>query len=158
MMVCVWLRRDSRSFCAASYLNLPKSMSLHTGGFAIGATSTRSRSASTANRNASSMRTMPTCSPAGPTKRTSGTRIRSLIRGSTLMAPPCSCGYLVIQLEGLPSNRRKDSQHERTHPTGHICATDPWHLNAMHRWEPRLLLRDPGRRPKSIEYKSSSHE
>src|SRR5690606_20003159 len=30
-------------------------------------------------------RTMPTCSPLGPTSRTSGTRIRSLMRGSALM-------------------------------------------------------------------------
>jgi hypothetical protein len=35
------------------------------------------------------MRTIPTCSPFGPTSRTSGTRMRSLMRGSTLMAPPC---------------------------------------------------------------------
>src|SRR3954464_2513337 len=34
------------------------------------------------------MATMPTCSPFGPTSRTSGTRIRSLMRGSTLMGPP----------------------------------------------------------------------
>src|SRR5438067_8438232 len=34
------------------------------------------------------MATMPTCSPLGPTSRTSGTRIRSLMRGSTLMRPP----------------------------------------------------------------------
>src|SRR3954471_7908334 len=63
-------------------------MSLATGGRAIGATSTRSRSASWANRSASPMATMPTCSPLGPTRRTSGTRMRSLIRGSVLMAPP----------------------------------------------------------------------
>ncbi|MFI9842690.1 type II toxin-antitoxin system Phd/YefM family antitoxin [Nonomuraea sp. NPDC051941] len=31
---------------------------------------------------------MPTCSPFGPTRRTSGTRIRSLMRGSVLMGPP----------------------------------------------------------------------
>ena len=31
---------------------------------------------------------MPTCSPLGPTSRTSGTRIRSLMRGSALMGPP----------------------------------------------------------------------
>ena len=38
------------------------------------------------------MRTMPTCSPLGPTSRTSGTRIRSLMRGSTLMGPPREYG------------------------------------------------------------------
>jgi len=61
---------------------------LQTGGRAVGATSTRSRSASCASRRASSMRTMPTVSPLGPTSRTSGTRIRSLIRSSVLMGPP----------------------------------------------------------------------
>ena len=54
----------------------------------VGATSTRSRSASWASRSASPMATMPTCSPLGPTSRTSGTRIRSLMRGSALMGPP----------------------------------------------------------------------
>jgi len=57
---------------------------LQTGGRAWGATSTRSRSASAASRSASSTRTIPTCSPLGPTSRTSGTRIRSLMRGSLM--------------------------------------------------------------------------
>jgi len=61
---------------------------LQTGGRAVGATSTRSRSASWASRSASVTLTIPTCSPFGPTSRTSGTRMRSLIRGSTLMWPP----------------------------------------------------------------------
>jgi len=51
----------------------------------MGATSTRSRSASWASLSASLMATIPTCSPFGPTRRTSGTRMRSLIRGSVLM-------------------------------------------------------------------------
>ena len=63
-------------------------MSLQTGGRAIGATSTRSRSASAASSRALPIGTMPTCSPSGPTRRTSGTRIRSLILGSELMGPP----------------------------------------------------------------------
>jgi hypothetical protein len=63
-------------------------MILQTGGLASGATSTRSRSASAATRRASSIRTMPTCSPPGPIKRTSGTRMRSLTRVSVLMGPP----------------------------------------------------------------------
>src|SRR3954467_8601555 len=63
-------------------------MILQTGGLASGATSTRSRSASAATRRASSMRTMPTCSPPGPISRTSGTRMRSLTRVSVLMGPP----------------------------------------------------------------------
>src|SRR5690606_5033731 len=65
-------------------------MSLATGGRASGATSTRSRSASWARRSASSTRTTPTCSPPGPTRRTSGTRMRSLIRGSLMCCSSCS--------------------------------------------------------------------
>lgn len=61
-----------------------------TGGFAFGATSTRSRSASSASLSASPVRTIPTCSPFGPTRRTSGTRMRSLVRASALMWPPRS--------------------------------------------------------------------
>ena len=57
-------------------------------GRAVAATSTRSSSASCASRRASSMRTMPTCSPFGPTRRTSGTRMRSLMRVSVLMRSP----------------------------------------------------------------------
>src|SRR5215217_1714183 len=66
-------------------------MSLATGGRAIGATSTRSSSASRASCKAISIFTIPTCSPAGPTSRTSGTRMRSLIRGSVLICPPYVC-------------------------------------------------------------------
>src|SRR6201999_2340038 len=55
-------------------------MILQTGGLAFGATSTRSRSASAATRSASSMRTMPTCSPPCPMNRTSVTRMRSFTR------------------------------------------------------------------------------
>src|SRR5437588_9050190 len=88
MTVCCWLRRASRALMSLSYLNLPKSMSLHTGGRAIGATSTRSRSTSPASCRARSRGTMPTCSPSGPTSRTSRARICSLTRGSTLMGPP----------------------------------------------------------------------
>jgi len=55
-------------------------MSLHTGGRAIGATSTRSRSTSAASWRARSRGTMPTCSPSGPTSRTSRARICSFTR------------------------------------------------------------------------------
>src|SRR5579859_1053782 len=63
-------------------------MSLATGGREVGAISTRSRSDSWARRSASWIETIPTCWPSGPTRRTSGTRIRSLMRGSALMGPP----------------------------------------------------------------------
>src|SRR6266536_3570576 len=83
-------------------------MSLQTGGRAIGATSTRSRSDSWASRSASSMRTMPTCSPSGPTRRTSGTRIRSLMRGSALMGPPWMVG--VVTAAAVACRRRFDDE------------------------------------------------
>src|SRR5215212_7215495 len=62
-------------------------MSLAAGGRAMGATSTRSSSESWARRSASPIDTTPTCSPSGPTRRTSGTRIRSLMRGSVMASP-----------------------------------------------------------------------
>src|ERR1700712_1823034 len=63
-------------------------MSLQTGGFPSGGVSTRARAASWANFRARSVGTMPTVSPLGPTSRTSGTRILSLMRSSVLMCPP----------------------------------------------------------------------
>src|SRR5262245_37839457 len=91
-------------------------MSLATGGRAVGATSTRSRSASAASRNASSMRTMPTCSPLGPTSRTSGTRIRSLMRGSVLMWPPRD--EIVVAL--LTVRKRLPYRHRVTEAASHL--------------------------------------
>lgn len=89
-------------------------MSLQTGGRAMGAISTRSRSASWARRSASAVGTMPTVSPLGPTRRTSETRIRSLIRSSVLMCPPVvggrvvsSCGRGPEINEGFRSSKRK---------------------------------------------------
>src|SRR5437667_10613367 len=55
----------------------------HTGGWAWGATSTRSRSSACARLSASCVETIPIWDPSGPTKRTCGLRIRSLMRGST---------------------------------------------------------------------------
>ena len=51
-----------------------------TGGLAIGATSTRSRSSSRARRSASGTALIPSWSPSGPMRRTSRARMRSLIR------------------------------------------------------------------------------
>src|SRR6476661_4082869 len=80
-------------------------MSLQTGGRAVGATSTRSRSASCASFSAWSVGTIPTVSPLGPTSRTSGTRIRSLILSSVLMGPPC--GRVVGDLRREPGNTKR---------------------------------------------------
>src|ERR1700752_3739065 len=81
-------------------------MILQTGGLAFGATSTRSRSASAATRSASSMRTMPTCSPPGPIRRTSGTRMRSLTRVSVLMGPPMLSSRSPRHQHSAQSNRK----------------------------------------------------
>ena len=83
-------------------------MILATGGFELGATSTRSRSASCARRMAWSMLTTPICSPAGPTRRTSGTRIRSFVRGSLMRYSFSGCFMLssatVIELPRTMNN------------------------------------------------------
>src|SRR5580765_178209 len=93
-------------------------MSLQTGGRAIGATSTRSRSASAASSRALLIGTMPTCSPSGPTRRTSGTRIRSLILGSELMGPPRS--FCIDPAHSRHANGPGASTHGgRQGPTGH---------------------------------------
>lgn len=66
-------------------------MSLATGGFAFGATSTKSRFASLAKFRATEVAMTPTCSLFGPIRRTWETRISSLMRGSALMmnSNPC---------------------------------------------------------------------
>ena len=71
-----WWRRDNFSFFDVSYLNLPKSMILHTGGAARGLTSTSSSPCSSARRSASWVGMMPTCEPSAPITRTSGTLMR----------------------------------------------------------------------------------
>ena len=83
MTVCFFLASCSRLL--VMYLNFPKSMIRQTGGTAIGATSTRSRSWALARWSASDVFTTPNCSPSGPTSRTSGTWICSLILDSLAM-------------------------------------------------------------------------
>src|SRR5216684_1668890 len=61
-------------------MNLPKFMIRHTGGFAVGAISTKSRAASLAFWSASDIATMPSASPDSPIKRTSFQRICSFTR------------------------------------------------------------------------------
>jgi hypothetical protein len=100
------------------------------------------------------MRTMPTCSPFGPTRRTSGTRIRSLIRGSTLMAPPCvpyrtaeavaSAVYLGAKTTKPPLQRRRRSEYgsldgHRQDPNDHVIV----------RWGSKPRLRRP-RSPRNV--------
>ena len=71
-----WCLREAFSFFDVSYLNLPKSMILQTGGAARGLTSTSSSPCSSARRSASWVGMMPTCAPSAPMTRTSGTRMR----------------------------------------------------------------------------------
>src|SRR5215831_197152 len=61
-------------------MNFPKFMIRQTGGFAVGAISTRSRAASRAFWRASAMGTTPIASPSAPINRTSFQRICSLTR------------------------------------------------------------------------------
>ena len=63
-------------------MNLPKSITRHTGGVALGDTSTTSSSASRAIWRACFIETTPMFSPLGPIKRTSGTRMPSFTRKS----------------------------------------------------------------------------
>src|SRR5699024_45685 len=143
MTVACWFLRDSRAFCARSYLYLPKSMSLATGGLACGATSTRSRSDSSASRLASSIRTIPTCSPFGPTRRTSGTRMRSLMRVSELMGPPSSEFDVVRKFSTWrPHTTSADPLSDRCRHRP-AARSEPGHLTAaiqvgagLHLWPP----------------------
>src|SRR5579863_8149025 len=82
-MTFCFLRASFLRFCS-SYLNLPKSRILHTGGSALGDTSTRSRPASMARARASFRGTTPSISPRSLTRRTRGTLISSLMRGPSL--------------------------------------------------------------------------
>ena len=71
-----WCLREAFSFFDVSYLNLPKSMILQTGGAARGLTSTSSSPCSSASLSASCVGMMPTWLPSAPMTRTSGTRMR----------------------------------------------------------------------------------
>src|SRR5439155_26186004 len=79
-MIFCFLRASFFFFCS-SYLNLPKSRILHTGGSAFGAISTRSRPALAAMVSASLRPTTPTIWPFSSTRRTRMPPISSLIRG-----------------------------------------------------------------------------
>src|ERR1700687_328127 len=73
--------RATLLFFWISYLNLPKSRILQTGGSALGEISTRSRPASAAMARASRIGVTPTIVPSSLTRRTVGTEIWVLMRG-----------------------------------------------------------------------------
>src|SRR3954447_13447158 len=73
------------------------------------------------------MATMPTCSPLGPTSRTSGTRIRSLMRGSTLMRPPQTSRVGLQHALCLLVRKRTGPRHDDAWPSvsGRTAGEDP---------------------------------
>jgi len=62
-----------------------------TGGFAVGAISTKSKSEFSACCCASAIETIPACSPSASIKRTSGAVICSLVRVLFLLSLLCCC-------------------------------------------------------------------
>src|SRR3982750_5027761 len=82
LISCVfWLLRARLAFFCASYLNLPTSRNLATGGSALGDTSTRSRPSPWACSIASLVYITPRFSPSWSITRTLGDWIHSLNRG-----------------------------------------------------------------------------
>ena len=109
---------------ASLYLNLPKSMIRHTGGFAVGAISTKSSCASSANRLASARLTIPIGSLSGPSSRTSVTLVISvLIRTSFSVAIKLSQTLLLIL--GVDSQHLKLlAQINPNHDTAFVAIPD----------------------------------
>src|SRR3954463_7005601 len=82
LISCVFCDLRARlAFFWASYLYLPTSRNLHTGGSALGDTSTRSRPASDACSIASAVSSTPRFSPFSSITRTLGAEMNSLKRG-----------------------------------------------------------------------------
>ena len=88
----------SLAFLAISYLYLPKSIILHTGGVAFCAISTRSRFAFEACSSASRIFTTPSCDPSLPINLTLCALIRSLIRIKSDLSDFFRCGRGLIAL------------------------------------------------------------
>src|SRR5437773_11862081 len=116
-------------------MNFPKFMIRQTGGFAVGAISTKSRAASFAFWSASAIATTPRGSPSAPIRRTSFHRIWSLIRIVFL-----SIFHLRRELTTLLRNRVGGSFEKRVdrHGSGVSSVPQP----DRDRTGPRLLLAD----------------
>ena len=80
------------------------------------------------------MRTMPTCSPFGPTRRTSGTRMRSLMRVSVLMGSPR------FDVVGATERRPDDPTEPRHGDDSRGTAGGPNPDTVGGGWEPGLHL------------------
>src|SRR5437773_6556966 len=95
----------SRSCLEISYRNFPSATILQTGGFAVGAISTRSRPMLWALRKASDNFMMPSCSPVDPKiTRTSRARIRPFTRN-------CCC-----RLNQAPGRQSGSAPQRRVFP------------------------------------------
>src|SRR5262245_20734673 len=88
-------------------MNFPKFMMRQTGGFAVGAISTRSSPASRASWRASDITTMPSASPSAPISRTSFQRICSLTRMFVLSI------FHLRNRFGLPARDRRRGGREK---------------------------------------------
>src|SRR4029077_16234394 len=112
-MIFCFLRASFFFFCS-SYLYLPKSRILQTGGSAVGAISTRSRPASEAMVSASLRPTTPTMLPRSSTRRTRITPISSLIRGPSRVGVKFRGGLAIYTLLSWVNR----SDHDRVGPKG----------------------------------------
>src|SRR5437667_4158600 len=106
-MIFCFLRASFFFFCS-SYLYLPKSRILQTGGSAVGAISTRSRPASEAMVSASLRSTTPTMLPCSSTRRTRATPISPLIRGPSRVGVKFKGGLAIYTLLCLMNHSDRD--------------------------------------------------
>src|SRR6266850_1196636 len=106
-MIFCFLRASFFFFCS-SYLYLPKSRILQTGGSAFGAISTRSRPASEAMVSASLRPTTPTMLPRSSTRRTCITPISPLIRGPSRVGVKFRGGLAIYTLLRLVNHSGRD--------------------------------------------------
>src|SRR6516225_5107606 len=116
-MIFCFLRASFFFFCS-SYLYLPKSSILQTGGSALGAISTRSRPALAAMSSASLRPTTPTIWPRWSTRRTRMTPISPLIRGPSRVGVTFKGGlamYDLLLTVDRTSQRRQGNPLRRRH-------------------------------------------
>src|SRR6516162_3923200 len=116
-MIFCFLRASFFFFCS-SYLYLPKSRILQTGGSAFGAISTRSRPALAAISSASLRPTTPTIWPRWSTRRTRMTPISPLIRGPSRVGVTFKGGlamYDLLLTVDRTSQRRQGNPLRRRH-------------------------------------------
>src|SRR5688572_22029211 len=103
-----------------------------TGGLAMGATSTRSRSASLAMTSASGRLLIPNCAPSASIRRTSRALIRSLLLVSAAVPAAMRHHSLVgapdATRAGVGSNARPRRPFDPAHPTSRLAGWGPMKL------------------------------